>query len=422
MYGFNFILSAFKYESTVKKIHSQNIKAVQLITARFHYNNWMFKDLGIEPFKNCPENRCFAFRSSNLLHLPEESADAVVVHAPNLWYTPSKNYKRKPKQLWMYYTMEPQRLSHCSSHYQLADLDNWFNLTATFKKDSDIVLDYKTFRNWSQIEHESIFVNEYKARRQKKNLIQAIQDLSSKSKKASVVWFVSHCETNSKREDYVKELMKYVNVDVFGKCSKNFHHTENKEPCNASPDGDCFKKFMNGYKFRLAFENSLCTDYITEKFWSMYNPEFIFDVHSVPIVRGARDYQYKKDVPFENFYLNTQNFKSPKELADYLNYLDANQTAYLEFFKWKVDLFKKIEENLKNFKISKALKRWPESFLLKEPFCKLCEYLHNDEYLNNYAQNRRWKLSEWFDSSKDCWDENENYFKMKAVNLIGFCI
>ncbi|RNA26239.1 glyco 3-alpha-L-fucosyltransferase A [Brachionus plicatilis] len=220
--------------------------------------------------------------------------------------------------------------------------------------------------------------------------------------------------------------MKYVNVDVFGKCSKNFHHNENKEPCSASPDGDCFKKFMNGYKFRLAFENSLCTDYITEKFWSMYNPEFIFDVHSVPIVRGARDYQYKKDVPFENFYLNTQNFKSPKELADYLNYLDANQTAYLEFFKWKVDLFKKIEENLKNSKIvTSYLNLWFEgvTFLNKAPFCRLCEYLHNETFLSNHEHNRRWIVSEWFGPSQNCWDSDETNFALEILaKFVGYCI
>ncbi|RNA16756.1 alpha-(1-3)-fucosyltransferase 6 [Brachionus plicatilis] len=154
--------SIFGKKPTDQKPNSQNFKSVQLITWKFTNPNWTFRDLGSEPFRNCPESRCFAFYSKNILYSPDENADAVVVHGPNLWYAPPKRYKRKPRQLWMYYTMEPQRLSHCSSHYQLADLDNWFNLTATFKKDSDIVLDYKTFRNWSQIEHESIFLEDKK--------------------------------------------------------------------------------------------------------------------------------------------------------------------------------------------------------------------------------------------------------------------
>ena len=33
-------------------------------------------------------------------------------------------------------------------------------------------------------------------------------------------------------------------------------------------------------------------------------------------------------------YINTLDFKSPKELAIYLKYLISNTTAYYEYFKW----------------------------------------------------------------------------------------
>ena len=33
------------------------------------------------------------------------------------------------------------------------------------------------------------------------------------------LWLVSNCETFSAREDFVDELVKFVDVDVFGKCS-----------------------------------------------------------------------------------------------------------------------------------------------------------------------------------------------------------
>jgi alpha-1,3-fucosyltransferase len=38
------------------------------------------------------------------------------------------------------------------------------------------------------------------------------------------------------------------------------------------------------YKFYLSFENSLCRDYVTEKFWKV----LMYDV--VPIVYGAANY------------------------------------------------------------------------------------------------------------------------------------
>ncbi len=34
-------------------------------------------------------------------------------------------------------------------------------------------------------------------------------------------------------------------------------------------------------------------------------------------------------------YINVLDYKSPKELADYLIYLSNNKTAYNEYFKWK---------------------------------------------------------------------------------------
>ena len=160
----------------ITKIHTKKLKAVQLITGRFHFRNWLFENLGEEPFKNCPESRCYAFRTAPLFHIPEAKSDAIIVHGPNLWYMPSKNYKRNPKQLWMFYTMEPQRLSFCSNHYKYTDLDNWFNLTATFKTDSDIILDYKEFTSLSDIENNSEFLENYKSLKKSKDLVSNIND------------------------------------------------------------------------------------------------------------------------------------------------------------------------------------------------------------------------------------------------------
>ena len=42
--------------------------------------------------------------------------------------------------------------------------------------------------------------------------------MSRKTKLA--LWLVSHCETDNKREDYVKSLQKYIPVDIFGYCGQ----------------------------------------------------------------------------------------------------------------------------------------------------------------------------------------------------------
>ena len=52
----------------------------------------------------------------------------------------------------------------------------------------------------------------------------------------------------------------------------------------------------------------------------------------IPIVLGGANYT-KLAIP--GSYINVLDFKSVKDLADYLHYLDKNSTAYNEYFKWR---------------------------------------------------------------------------------------
>ena len=142
----------------------------------------------------------------------------------------------------------------------------------------------------------------------------------------------------------------------------------------------------------------------------------------VPVVRGAHDHQYKRETKHYS-YINTFNYNSPKSLANYLNYLDQNDTAYLEYFNWKIDLYKKIQLNInlkKNFS-----KMWHVStqYNLRQPFCTLCSLLHNITYLNNKNNvNRQWKISEWFSAKTNCWDNEENRtFVLRILQFFGYC-
>ena len=133
-----------------------------------------------------------------------------------------------------------------------------------------------------------------------------------------VVWFASHCPTQSRREDYVKELQKYIPVDVYGACGDL--------TCPKSQRPDCLRMMSTTYKFYLSFENSLCVDYITEKLWRI----LYFNV--VPVVLGAAD--YSQFVP-PSSYIDIRDFSSPKQLAEHLYMLNRNDTLYREYFEWK---------------------------------------------------------------------------------------
>jgi hypothetical protein len=55
----------------------------------------------------------------------------------------------------------------------------------------------------------------------------------------------------------VKQLKKYIDVDVYGNCGTL--------SCPRSEEEDCRVMAAKKYKFYLSLENSLCKDYITEK-------------------------------------------------------------------------------------------------------------------------------------------------------------
>ena len=62
-----------------------------------------------------------------------------------------------------------------------------------------------------------------------KKAIRYFEDKSNRSvsednlftRRKKIAWLVSHCETNSEREKYAKELSRYIPVDVYGKCGKD---------------------------------------------------------------------------------------------------------------------------------------------------------------------------------------------------------
>ena len=140
-------------------------------------------------------------------------------------------------------------------------------------------------------------------------------DVSRKNR--SVAWFVSHCQTPSQREWFVDALSRHIDVDVYGNCGG----------LNCDAEGRCprasYDLLRDHYRFYLSFENSLCTDYVTEK---LFRP-MTYDV--VPIVYGGADYaQY---LP-EHSFINIRDFRSPQSLAQHLHQLMADDEQYLKYF------------------------------------------------------------------------------------------
>ncbi|CAL4098692.1 unnamed protein product, partial [Meganyctiphanes norvegica] len=110
-------------------------------------------------------------------------------------------------------------------------------------------------------------------------------------------------------------LAAHMSIDIYGKCG----YLE----CPRKDQSGCYEMLERDYKFYMAFENSICNDYITEKFFS------ILQYNVVPVVYGGGD--YARHAPPDS-YINALDFDTAKELAEYLLYLDKNDTAYAKYF------------------------------------------------------------------------------------------
>jgi alpha-1,3-fucosyltransferase len=160
-----------------------------------------------------------------------------------------------------------------------------------------------------------------------------------KRKSKMGAWFASHCNTISYRDYLVRAMQSHIKIDVYGECG----------PLRCPKSTDCGAMLDADYKFYMAFENSLCVDYVTEKLFD--NLKRLI----VPVVYGGAN--YTKFAPPRS-YINANDFADAKQLSDYLVYLDRHPEEYVKYFWWK---------------------RW---YRIKDrmPFCDLCKKLHELDY------------------------------------------
>lgn len=143
---------------------------------------------------------------------------------------------------------------------------------------------------------------------------------TQKQRKVLVTILGSNCGSKNKRWEYVRELQKYINIDIYGKCGNL--------TCYGHFQNDC--PSISNYIFYLAFENSNCDEYITEKlWWNAYGKK------SIPIVMGASKKSYRKLLPPKS-YIDVDDFARPADLAEYLLYINKTDQFHT-FYEWMND-------------------------------------------------------------------------------------
>ncbi|VDH90500.1 glycoprotein 3-alpha-L-fucosyltransferase [Mytilus galloprovincialis] len=225
-------------------------------------------------------------------------SEAVIFHHNSFSKLPDK----PSGQVWIFSTQESPY--HTSGSFKADKLNMKFNWTQSYRKDSDGFSPYAFLRKQRPnplTNYTAIFMNKTK----------------------NIAWVVSHCRTQSKRESYVKELSKYIDVDTYGRCGK---------PCLFKNREDCKSNLSETYRFYLSFENSLCKDYLTEKILTMYRNGMNF----IPIVRGAPN---AGDYLPQKTYIATSEFESPQQLATFLKKIGSDKTRYISYLKEKDKYF-----------------------------------------------------------------------------------
>ncbi|XP_015772806.1 PREDICTED: galactoside 3(4)-L-fucosyltransferase-like [Acropora digitifera] len=310
--------------SATNKQNTRNraLKVILFYTTWFGKPNWPGIVQGAELTISCGELTCRFTHNQNEL----QRSDAVMFHGRDL---PSETVlkeaeKSKPSnQRWVYHLLE----SPHNAGRNPALLNGMFNWTMTYRVDSDFFVPYGYYTTL------------------KPNEIDPKPKNYALGKDKLAVWVVSHCGVL--RDGFVLKLLKYIKVDIFGACANKFNQ---RESCPISSPA-CTEKLQH-YKFYLAFENSFCIDYITEKYWR----KSLF-LNIIPVVMGGASYENEK-LAIPGSFINVVDFESVEALANYLIYLNSNDTAYNEYFLWR-----------KRFKLVPMMPSWP---------CMVCAALNND--------------------------------------------
>lgn len=169
------------------------------------------------------------------------------------------------------------------------DVRNFFDIWMTYHPDSDIAVPY--------------YDADYPVRLSR----------PVRPKRMNVCMFISSMVNSSRRQEYLLELMKHVDIDSYGLWQNNARLL--------SDDGYRTKmEVMKDYRFTIAFENAIADDYVTEKF---YEPLLS---GSVPVYLGAPNID--RFAPSRSSFIDVRDYDGPEHLAHAINEYCRDEIIY----------------------------------------------------------------------------------------------
>ncbi|XP_028276022.1 alpha-(1,3)-fucosyltransferase 4-like [Parambassis ranga] len=232
-------------------------------------------------------------------------ADAVLIHHREI-VTGEADLPQAPRphaQKWIWMNYESP--THTP---RLWRLEGVFNLTFSYRTDSDIFLPYGYLvprtRTVSDVHN---------------HFAQPLYGPSHSSLRPHrlVAWVISNWSESHARVAFYYQLRRYIQIDVFGRAGRTL------------PAGSgSVVQLVRRYLFYLALENSQHTDYITEKLWNAVR------AGAVPVVLGPSRQNYERFLPPEAF-IHVDDFPTVQELARYLLTLRRSPARMRRHLDWR---------------------------------------------------------------------------------------
>ena len=240
----------------------------------------------------------------------DESSDGIFYYGA---YT-ERNYKRVfDDQIVIVFTMEPENGPYC--HFPPPDQ---YDIKISYKRNSTVPKPFLCEDNAAI------------------RLVNMGQPEVPVGRTKLVASFITNCV--KWRANYLKELMKYVHIDQWGKCLRNTRGNFYRNRRGVAHDRlkvEFLEK--NPYKFLICFENIIDGDYISEKVYHAYL------TRTIPIYYGDKKAVY--DLIPNNSSIIIANDYTPKELGELIQRIDNNDTLYAQYFAdWDLSKMHRLHE------------------------------------------------------------------------------
>lgn len=293
---------------------------------------------------------CYECASTSNQSLAME-ADVVVFH-----YFYAQRHPMPPKYCDQYWVMVSRENPNNLMKVAKISLDEMyrrmqqFDISATYRLDDDIPIPYMAENG---VEHvREMFLEPT-----------PMIPTAERIKDFPVAWIASNCAAQNDRMERVRELMKYIGVKSYGKCLNNAHMDV---PRKGSQWNRAATEQVRKHKFYLAFENSDCSYYSTEKL------ERAFLTGLIPVVLGSP--QASLFVPNNHSAIYVREYPNMKAVADRLHAINNDDALFESYLSYR--------GNRSGIDVS-FQKRWFEP---KYPrACRLCDMLRRKQYSTQFV-------------------------------------